>query len=449
MRSTPLILLLFSALVSRPSLVEAQSPRPLDVEWYQPEVERGRVSGLATVIISGRTAPDMTVSIDGKNITVIKGASKLAARHNCRLMATPGSKGKMEGSVRRGSKVDVLEESGNWLKVSDGGKVGYVSKSCFGSNLMNVNYGGDKQNLTSPKTRSNSEGYFELAVHQPPGLTQIPIVVSSEKGESKTYLITFDISLENVRMNTKVSKNKPPAAAKHLRVWLGVGSTYQSYRQTVAGKNVSFVNMDSPSLLGRLGYWGDSWGLDLFLRDAPGRVDSASDPFTIESGKYHWLTAEVRGMYQVPRDSGSRLFGLPSQWQLFFGGQHHQMPFLDIDGLNNASIRKHTLLTATMGLGLLLAQERPWSYELLVDYQLPVSAAGEGGDEFSVSSPLAVDARLGATYKFATNWRFGAFIYTQSHTYKFKYTNKALGSSTSGNQNLFYSTFDLHLGYEY
>ncbi len=370
------------------TLVYAQTP--IEVEWYQPEIERTSDPKLAKVVISGKTRGLARVKIDGPNITFISEGPSPTPE--------PGAK-----------------------------------------------------EVPSPVTKANELGYFEIAFDLPPGLIQIPVRIQSTKTNAKSFIITVDVSLEKVAaMNTPISENKPPAAAKSIRVWLGAGTTYQKYSQTVGGvTDVSFVNLDSPSLLARLGYWGKRWGGDLFFRDAPGKIDAAVQPFTIASTTYHWQTIEARGFFQPARNSRSRMLGLPSQWQYFFGMQQHQMPFLDIDVFNVVSIRKHSLTMATLGAGILLGQERKWSYEAALNIQYPIAAAADGGNEFTVSSPLALDLKLGATYKFARNWRVGLFGYIQSHSYSFEFTKKASTTTTSGDQSLFYSTFDLHLGWEY
>jgi hypothetical protein len=106
------------------------------------------------------------------------------------------------------------------------------------------------------------------------------------------------------------------------------------------------------------------------------------------------------------------------------------------------------MYAGTIGLGLILGQERPWTFEGYLDWQQPFSTSASGGNTFSTSSAVAADARVGAAYKIAPNWRLGAFLYVQSHSYDFTYTDKTTAVTTSGKQSLFYSTLDFHLGYE-
>jgi hypothetical protein len=196
----------------------------------------------------------------------------------------------------------------------------------------------------------------------------------------------------------------------------------------------------------RGGYWGDRWGFDLFLRDAPGRIE-VDQPFQLESGSYHWRTFEAKGLYQFSRSSKSRIWGLPSQWQLRFGAQLHHAPFITVDGTNTVTVRNLSIMTGTLGTGLLLGQERAWSYEFALGLQYPLSSGAEGGDSFSISSPMAFEAQIGAAYKFAQNWRLGVFSYLQSLNYNYSFQSATM--QFTGTQKLFYSTFDLRLGYEF
>jgi hypothetical protein len=300
------------------------------------------------------------------------------------------------------------------------------------------------------ETIANAEGYFELGIEFPQGMIQIPIEIIYPNQQEKLFLITFEVSLAKVKMDTEVTQAKPPAAAKEIRIWLGLGTTYQKYSQDVKNTTqVTLSNSDSPSLLTRFGYWGPIWGFDFFYRQAPGKIDEASQPFQISSGKYNWTTAEARALYRFSRDEHSRMLGLPSQWQLLLGSQMHTMPFLNIDAANRVTVKQHQLTVGTLGLGLLLGQEQPWTYEFSFNYQMPISAKGSDGNTFTVSQPVAFDARLGAAYKFAPDWRVGAFAYIQSHSYSFEYSDKSQNTQISGKQNLFYSTFDFHIGWEY
>src|SRR5207253_7972134 len=136
------------------------------------------------------------------------------------------------------------------------------------------------------------------------------------------------------------------------------------------------------------------------------------------SDTYHWRTTEAKGLYQFERGPGSRIGGLPSQWQLRFGAGLQQIPFFDINNANVVSIQESSLTMATLGGGLLLGQEQDWSYEFALGFQFPLSASGQG-KSFSVSSPFGYEAQLGAAYKLAPNWRLGVFSYTQSLAYTY------------------------------
>ncbi len=192
--------------------------------------------------------------------------------------------------------------------------------------------GASNAKIDSRETRSNFEGFFEIALELPQGLAQIPIQVIATAQSQKTFMISVDVkiaknNINEVRINnTKISRNKPPAAAKRFRLWAGAGWTYQSYNQSTTGSpDLQFATVQAPGIFLRGGYWGETFGLDFYFRDAPGKI-SADPPLTVKADSYHWRTLEAKGLYQFDRGANSRMMGLPSQWQLRFGAQKHKIP---------------------------------------------------------------------------------------------------------------------------
>lgn len=353
-----------------------------EVEWYPVENEKSPSAGRTRVILSGRTSVGANVKVDGESVTIL-----------------------------------------------------------LNKRIQN-------QRINSVETRANAEGFFELALDLPFGQAQIPVeIVQSEKSQ-KTFLLTFEVTAvkEQIPINTPVARQKPPAAAKKFRFWTGAGLTHQSYSQSLnAGTDLKFSTVQAPGLMFRGGYWGDSYGFDFYFRDAPGKIE-ADAPYTIETGKYSWRTAEIKGLYQFDRNAKSRIWGKASQWQLRFGLQSHQVPFLEASPANVITLEKVNFTAASLGIGLLLGQEQIWTYEFALGINRPLSASGPG-EGFKTSSPIGFEAQVGGAYKFAPNWRLGIFSYTQSLGYTYEYTKA--GTPTSGKQNLFYTTMDLRLGYEF
>jgi len=363
------------------------TPSP-EVEWYPPETEKGRTPDRARVVITGKTSPNSRIQIDGDSVTIMH---------------------KVNGPS--------------------------IAKT------------------DSRESRANFEGFFEIALELPQGLAQIPIQVTTVERITKTFMISVDVKIvrnnvDEVKIaNTKVSRNKPPAAAKRIRLWAGAGWTYQNDRQTTSDSpDLQFTTVQAPGIVVRGGYWGERWGLDLYLRDAPGKIE-ADPPLTVKTNSYHWRTLEAKGLYQFDRGPGSRMLGLPSQWQLRFGTQSHQVPFMNINASNEITVQDASVITATLGVGLLLGQEQNWSYEFAFGLQQPLSSSAAGAS-FKISPILAYEMQVGAAYKFAPNWRLGVFSYTQSLDYKYEYQSSG-EAAKSGEQKLFYTTFDLRLGYEF
>lgn len=438
---------------------EATSPPPPEVEWYPPEIDKGLKPDHARVIISGRTSPGATVRIDSSGITKLtdKGPapafpedtgtkpSERQLRINCSAYERPNVKSRVLSTYRKDAKVEATEYSSAWMRVTTPKGPLYVSRPCF----YPVKGGTSGTPTETLGTRANAEGFFEMSVELTPGMTQIPILVLAPGKAVKTYLLAVDVSVkkDDIKMNAEISRNKPPAAAKKIRVWGGLGVTYQSNDQiTVGSPDLKFKTFQSPGILGRGGYWGDRWGIDFYFRDAPGKIE-VDAPFQVQSDTYHWKTMEAKGLYQFQRGPASRIWGLPSQWQLRFGTQQHQVPFMDIDGSNQITVQDHKLTMMTLGVGLLLAEEQTWSYEFAFSPQIPLSSSAPGGT-FSISSPVAYEFQMGAAYKIAPNWRLGIFSYSQSLDYTYKFQKPGENQKT-GTQTLFYTTFDLRLGFEY
>lgn len=387
-------LLIISLSVFLATSVWAQNTPVPEVEWYAPEIERTAQADRALVIISGRTLRGSMVSIDGDTITLLK-APPAPSRRPPR------------------PKPDFKFES--------------------------------------HQTRANAEGFFEISMELPKGLTQMAVQVATPAKSQKTFLLSVDVNpaKEDIQLgNTKVSKAKPPAAAKRIRLWAGAGFTYQSFGQTTLGTtDLNFQTVQAPGFVLRGGYWGEDFGLDLYFRDAPGTM-AAEAPLSLQTDNYHWQTIEVKGLYQLPRGPSSRLLGLPSQWQVRFGAQFHQVPFMEISNTNVISVQDNNLTMGMLGLGLLLGQEQEWTYEFAAGLQTPLSSSSNQGKSFAASSAFGYEFQLGAAYKFAPNWRLGLFSYTQSLLYSYDYQNLA-GFTKTGKQSLFYTTLDLRLGYEF
>jgi len=441
-----------SALAQNPA-VDAEAAAP-SVEWYAPEIDASPIPEHAKVIISGKTLPGVTVRIDSASITKLNEGpgpesegrpQERVFLSNCPGYERPNTKSKLVFNFRKDTKVNALVVAPGWVKVLGTKKFAYASQSCF----VPLKAGSGVFPPDTITVRANAEGFFEIGLDLTPGLAQIPVTVVAPNKSAKTFLLTADVSLKknDIKVNTEISKNKPPAASKNIRIWVGSGMTYQSNQQTTAGApDLAFKTFQAPGLMARGGYWGQQWGLDLYFRDAPGKI-KADPPFQIQSDTYHWQTMEAKGLYQFPRGPASRIFGLPSQWQLRFGAQLHQIPFLDVDTSSFVTIQDHSVTMATLGVGLLLGEENAWSYEFAFSPQFPVGAQGVGGP-FTISSTVAYEFQAGAAYKIAPNWRIGLFSYTQSLQYAYNY-EKTAGTIKTGTQNLFYTTFDLRLGFEY
>ena len=381
-----IFILSLSSFTAQAAGTNTESAAAPGVQWYPVETEKSKIPHFSKIIISGLTRAFSRVQIDGDTITVLK------SLHSLPPMTSP---------------------------------------------LENV------------RTISNREGFFQIEIDLPQGLLQLPVQVTTPERKTKSFLLTFDVNVikDEVKMGAKITPDKPPAAAKRIRLWAGLGGTYQNFSQTSEGAtDLKFQTMQAPAIVARGGYWGKQWGLDFYFRDAPGKI-TADTPLTVQTDSYHWRTMEAKGLYQFDRGPKSRIGGLASQWQLRFGFQQHDAPFLQIQSGNVVSLDKANLTMATLGTGLLLNQEQGWSYEFALSLQQGLTAGGPGTD-FKASSLFGYEAQIGAAYKISPAWRLGIFSYTQSLSYAYSFRTEN-GIPKAGKQNLFYTTFDLRLGYEF
>jgi hypothetical protein len=372
----------------RPAFAQPAAPAKAavpEVEWYPLENETSRLMGRIRVIISGKTTPNSFVQIDGDSVTILKEVKQYQIQ----------------------------------------------------------------QQISSVEGKATAEGFFEVAMDLPQGLIQLPVSITTPEKTQKTFLLTFEVNAvkKQLPLDLRTSQQKPPSAAKKIRLWAGAGWTYQGYNQTnSASSDLKFQTIQAPGIVVRGGYWGDSWGMDLYFRDAPGKIQ-ADAPLQVPTENYHWRTIEAKGLYQLDRNAKSRMLGLASQWQIRFGAQAHDLPFLVTEAGNVIHLEQNSFTMATLGFGLLLGQEQKWTYEFAMGAQYPVGVKGPG-ESFKATKNLGYEVQLGAAYKFAPQWRLGIFSYSQSLGYDYEYKKEGVPVQT-GHQSIFYSTFDLRLGFEF
>jgi hypothetical protein len=229
-----------------------------------------------------------------------------------------------------------------------------------------------------------------------------------------------------------------------FQLWAGIGVNYSKYTQTITdAANVGYGVLKAPALIVRVeSMLTEHWGSDFSYKSTPGTVGSKNG-LLIHNGDYNWqsLTAEVvRCLSDCEKGKDFPL-------KLRFGVQHHQIPFLVPTDVGEGEIVNNSLEMATAGFEVSLFHSHRLRYDFLFRYQYPFSSGAQNGDGFDVHPKLAFDGSIGQVYQINPNWALGFYWYGQFHQYDFNYDSSEQGVTYSGGQTLFYSTFDLRLGY--
>lgn len=239
--------------------------------------------------------------------------------------------------------------------------------------------------------------------------------------------------------NSLEPMDRDPIFIPEFWFWLGAGANYQYYKQTIPSVDgdSSFQNLKAPTIFARAGFQAQHLGLDISFKDTPGEIKS-SPSVAVQNGKYQWQTISAEGLYRLDNPV----------WNLRFGFQHHQMPFMVLDTMTSTvAVTSNTLTLLTFGFDRFYKLSDNLRTEWQMRYQHPVLSGAGDGAKFTVSPKFAFDGSVGGVYNFTKNFRGGVYWYGQWHSYNFSYENPP--NVSSGDQTLFYSNIELRLGLEF
>lgn len=226
--------------------------------------------------------------------------------------------------------------------------------------------------------------------------------------------------------------------------WGGTGYAAMDVRQSVPGRGTltSFG-----SYMGGKYFEGgynnsQGWGGVVSYKSTPGKIETTNA--TVDTTAFTWSTVGVEGykrqLMYVPWTSIPMVFGAR------FGIQQHKTPFVFLDADTNLRLKENRMDTASFGL-MAEYQRRNWTLYWMSRYQYPFQNTAEGSNQFTVKPIFAFDGSVGASYNLTRQLKLGLFWYGQWHQYNFVYGDADV--TNVGFQSLFYSNFDLRLGFEF
>lgn len=274
---------------------------------------------------------------------------------------------------------------------------------------------------------------------------------SAIKVEShETYLLKNDEEKKNIKLShSENNKFGEPKVIKQLfYFWLGFGANFISSAQTdIDGTDLSFQSTPSASQFLKVGGFVSKNlpGLEFSYKHSPGSVASSSD-VTVVNGQYHWETFSSESLFLLREDEFDSS-KLDKTLTARLGIQHHFIPYFSTAPSGTVDVRRNSVTNASFGVELILGAKHKVRYEFLGRYQYPIAAAGGGGNTFSVTPKFAFDGSVGIASHLTKNIFMGAYWYGQWNQYSFTYYNKVNSTSNLGRQSLFYTNFELRLGY--
>jgi hypothetical protein len=228
-------------------------------------------------------------------------------------------------------------------------------------------------------------------------------------------------------------------------IWAGAGVNFTNYSQTVPGfSTVNFGRIKAPTQIFRAGFFfDDHLGLDLSYKNTPGEVTGGSS-ISVSNGRYDWKTLSAEILYRPANFEDDKR----NEWLWRLGAQQHQMPFIVPLTANSISIEKNNMTALSAGVEYRKFTRKKVRVEAMLRYQQPIGSSAGVGSSFDIKPKMTFDGSLGAAYELKPNMFLGAYWYGQYSSFNFDYKSNN-GTSYSGSQNLFMTSFDIRLGVEF
>lgn len=365
-----------------------------EVEWYMPEIQRSPKKGRARVRFMGR--------------------------------ALPGTKVKLSKTF-----IPLIDPDGNIKTLA--AKEAWVGGASVESG-----------------SEADAKGNLEINMDLPFTSMQLPFVATTLTGEVKNYILSISVSADDVRLDHQDNIKNSPYSRRKWSIWGGLGMNFLRYDQDMPGisSGVGFQSFTGPAVYTKVvRSLNRDWAVQATLNNSPGKAASSS-AVQLSQGSYNWtfLTGELT--YFPPRWKFAKKkyfneFGIQT------GFQYHSVPFYSrysTTDPNAAGVVTNNILMMDIGATSVLHYGQYWFFESFLRYQHPV----QSGTLYEISPKFAFDGSIGIVHKWKPDWRLGAFWYGQWQEYNFKNAPDAYsGSKIDGSQSLFFSNWELRVGFEF
>ncbi len=243
---------------------------------------------------------------------------------------------------------------------------------------------------------------------------------------------------------TKLPLKDPMDALRgpKFNMWFGAGGDFLQFSQS-GNEELStgtFSKMMAPAIMLGVGFRvADKSKVNLQYHDAPGELSATTDT-DVKTTSYHWRSAIAEWQYEILNRGRIR-------YNVLFGGQVHQIPFIYVDDLGAVSVLQNELSNLSIGFKADYKNSSGYIYEAFMRYQQLVGSRSLDGNSFSAQSQLMFDGSIGVTKLYSSGISLGAFWFGQSQNIRYTFIKD--DSRNTGVQSFFGSTFQLRFGYDF
>ncbi len=232
-------------------------------------------------------------------------------------------------------------------------------------------------------------------------------------------------------------------------LWAGAGYNFVNFTQKVNNfSDLNYQSLKGPGFfLSGGAFITEKIGFETSYKEALGEFNDTKNGGGVFP--YKWKIFSLEALYRGSlnhREKKEGYYQRGSQWMWRLGFQQHLVPFLNVPNFSALTVERNenSILMAHGGASYFYSASKRIRYEAMMRYQHPLSSSGNSAS-FEVSPQFAFDGSLGVSYKFSELFSMGAYWYGQWH--KFQYTYD--GGAMTGEQDIFFTNFDLRLGIEY
>lgn len=312
-------------------------------------------------------------------------------------------------------------------------------------------------------TISNQSGEFKLSLELPKGYVQLPVEVTADNAEKAIYILTLEVADEKLNISVKTEEDTPRIADWRKReqdfielqyglglpmndqlkgLWISgaLGINYQTYSQSLSGNTqLSFNSLSSPSLGLHATYAESKWLVNLSYARTPGKVGSATPPFTIDQTNYVWTTTK----FEYGLNSQQQTYREKARLTYLIGLQQHLEPSFTPTFGNLINQQSVQLTNLSLGSQIWAKVSNTMLLDFGLHYQYPLEVRAVSRNGFKISPQYFFDGSIGLYRELTKNRYLGLVWFGQWHRYRFSYNSDINGTSWTGDQNLFYTNLDL------